>query len=240
MTQPATTGAATPQGVAGALARLAVAYFYLLSQGDWARASVVLSVFAETFNAHRDSLIAFIRASSADPDSAVRMVPQRSSTSFTSTGAGYDTHRALQVALLVGLSDPRLVPIVEAMPDVATPTVIRPWWEQVAAVIDAPSQQLGVDALQDPLSTLAANLRARVRAGIYGGTASTVTDTRVVPFDEPDPDAPPPGGTGPTTIIHAPSSGFRMPLWGWWALGVGVLTATGVVTYGVVEKGWFR
>jgi hypothetical protein len=233
MTEPVTASTAVPAGVVAALADLAAAYFERLANGDWARASVILSVFAETFNRHRDGVIAVARLNSARPD--LSLIPARADVTFS-----MNTRRAMQVALVLGPVGTRIAPIVEAMPTVIERSVVSAWWGTLTDHLDNTTQSF-IDAVAaDSVRTLATNLSSRVNARIYGGPAETVRDLRETPFDTPTAMAPAP--TAPTVgpTIYVGPSRWTMPTWGWWALGLGALAAGGVVFYGVTERGWFK
>jgi hypothetical protein len=42
-----------------------------------------------------------------------------------------------------------------------------------------------------------------------------------------------------TFTVPGGSARFVMPVWGWWAIGIGGVAAAGVLTYGILEQNWF-
>lgn len=228
-----TVSTASPVGVVGALFRLALAYFDRLSAGDWARASVVLRVFADTFNEYREGVVRFAVENSAGGASAASWIPASASSVFDS-----NTRRALQTALLLGARSDLPASYsgqVEAMPTTSAPAPMASWWSALAPSYTTVEMQLARDAAADSVATLAQNLESRVNAGIYGGSGSATRDERLTPFDEPDATPLPPLFITPTRRAR-----FVMPTWGWWAIGLGGVAAFGVLAYGVLEQGWFQ
>ena len=236
MAEPVTASATNPGAVVGMLSDLGAAWFERLSSGDWARASVVLGVFAETFNAHHDAVLAFVRNSSRV--ASLSLVPARADATFSA-----NTRRALQVVFILDAFSAEVVPLVERMPQVAEPSGITTWWRQYQAYVNQRTSSFITAVSADAVRTLAANLAARVNARITGTAAEVVRDMTTTPFDVPTVLAPRPGTPSSpipgTTILVTPSR-WTMPTWGWWAVGVGALAAGGVVLYGMTERGWFK
>lgn len=236
MSEPVTASTVQPGAVVAALADLGAAYCERLAGGDWARASVVLSVFADVFNAHRDALLTFARTSSTRPD--LSLIPTHIDPTFTA-----NTRRGLQVALILDGFGMDIVPIVERMPTVGESSAMSAWWRTYQAWVKPRTQEFITAVKTDAVRTLAQNLYARINARIRGGTAEVVRDTTVQPFDAPAAPAPtlaPTAAPVPGTTILVTPSRWTMPTWGWWALGLGVLAAGGVVFYGMTERGWFK
>lgn len=227
MSDLAAANATAPAAVASVLADLAAAYFERMAAGDWARASVVLSVFQTTFRQYRSALIQLMMAVSDRPDPA--LIPGDVDSTYSAS-----TRRGMQVAFMLDTTPRAAVPIVEAMPTATSG--ISAWWPRMAPFINARAQAFATAIAADSVRTLAQNLLSRVNARLQGGAAETVRDERETPFDVPTPDgsvlAPIPG----TQILVGPSR-WTMPTWGWWALGLGAVAAGGVVFWGVTRKG---
>jgi hypothetical protein len=233
MPPQATVSIATPSAVVDALFRLALAYFDRLAAGDWARASVVLRVFSDTYNEHRDGVARFHLELGVSAAAVQRLVPLRISSVFDA-----DTRRALQIVILGGSSfaNDAWQRRIEAMPVMAAPGPVSAWWTPVRAEFTADQMQWASDAARDSVSTLGPNLERRVEALAFGGAPYTQQQEEgAVPFDEVTPIP------GPSTLVTPTRrSAFVMPTWGWWAIGLGGLAAFGVLAYGVTEQGWFQ
>lgn len=231
MAEPAvtTSTATTASRVVVALAHLTVAYFDRQSLGDWARASVALRVFADTFNAHRAAVVQFVTTNSRDPGASA-LVPSSADAGFTA-----QTRRAMQVALLLYSGDSRMQGVVEAMPEAALPATMQAWFDgALRPVLDVAALALARSLAEEPVASAGTNLPSRVQARITGGVADVVAPGGSIPFDE----APREPADMPPIVITP--TRWSMPTWGWWALASGVLVGVGVVGYGMVEHGWFR
>lgn len=232
-----TVSTASPVGVVGALFRLALAYFDRLSAGDWARASVVLRVFADTFNEHREGVVRYFLERGVAQSTVLAQVPARVSGVYDA-----DTRRALQTALAVGATAERGTAYrqsVESMPTSAAPDIMAGWWRPLAPVFTASEMQVvrsgSYSIAADPIASLASNLESWTNAYLYGGPADVREGQFPVPFDQPDATPLPPLFITPTRRAR-----FVMPTWGWWAIGLGGVAAFGVLAYGVLEQGWFQ
>jgi len=230
---PITQSTANGESVTRALAFLAASYFDRLVAGDWARASVVLNAFSQAYNVHHEAFVAYAVRPGADAS----WLPARIDAFYT-----LSTRRALAAALVVGFGISSA--IGEAMPVTVEVGSVRPWFERVRPAITTPADAF-MDAIEhDSMGTLGTNIISRVNGILMRSTAEVIRDERTTPFDTPP--AGPVTNTdasrgpivqGPSILVHP--TRFVMPTWGWWAVGLGLVAASGVVIYGVVERGWF-
>src|SRR5512134_3693806 len=85
----------TMAALVSALRDLAAAYFERMANGDWARASVVLSVFANTYNAHYAVLRRWVAEQSVSRNPS--LLADQADDTYTTR-----TRRALQASLVMG------------------------------------------------------------------------------------------------------------------------------------------
>ena len=233
MPDPITQSTASGEAVTRALAFLAASYFDRLVANDWARASVVLNAFSQTWNTHRGAFAAYAVRPGADAS----WLPTRIDAFYT-----LSTRRALAGALVVGFGISSAVG--EAMPVTVEAGALRPWWAQVRPAVSSAADAF-MDAIEhDSMGTLGTNIISRVNGIITRSTAEVIRDERTTPFDTApvgpvanNNSSQGPIVQGPSILVHP--TRFVMSTWGWWAVGIGVVAASGVVIWGVVERNWF-
>jgi hypothetical protein len=235
------------------LGQLAVAYLDRMSVSDWARAGVVLSVFSETYNAELAAVRAWVNGHSPNPSAALSRFP-------TAVRPFYDTaaRQALQAMLALTVSASttmsasslqQWLAALDAMPQAAI--AVGPWWLGSAGtlaqrLLTTPTWALSRQIASTDMGALGSTLQQNVQGYLTTGHGTwSNTGPGVAPFDRPTTPAPasPPAPSNITTLpeerITAPVPHFQMPVWGWWAIGLGGVAAAGVLTWGVLEQGWF-
>lgn len=248
MGEPAMTTTTQQERVVNAIEDLAIAYFDRMAATDYPRAGVVLSVFADTFNRYRADLVARLQPLPA----VVRRLPATLQPFFDTVGgsspesaAHYRMREVLGVALgLAGVQPATYM----AIPQVAVG--LGGWWMGVLPQIEpllTAHVLLSQRVAGTPMGSLQ-QLSPFIESFIQTGTGNWARPAAPTPL--PEPTVPPPVQTpaplAPTTqggdvTFNVPGtvSRFVMPTWGWWAIGVGVVAAAGVITWGVVDQGWF-
>ena len=234
------------------LGQLAVAYLDRMSVSDWARAGQVLSVFSQTYNAELAAVREWVQGHSPNPSTALNRLP-------AAVQPFYDTaaRQAIQAMLAITVSystssSPttlqQWLAALDAMPQAAI--AVGPWWMGSAGtlaqqLLTTPTWALSRNVAATDMGTIGTTLYTNVQQylstghGVWNDPGAPTT-----PFDRPTP-APIPSApvtqitTLPTETITAPIPRFQMPVWGWWAIGLGGVAAAGVLTWGVLEQGWF-
>jgi hypothetical protein len=236
------------------LGQLAVAYLDRMAVSDWARAGVVLSVFSQTYNAELSAVRAWVQGHSPNPSAALNRLP-------AAVRPFYDTaaRQAIQAMLAITVSYStssssttlqQWLAALDAMPQAAI--AVGPWWMGTAGtlaqqLLTTPTWSLSRNVAATDMGSLGSTLQQNIQGYLTTGHGAwNDPGAGVAPFDRPTP-APTPAPSPPvnqittllTETITAPVPRFQMPVWGWWAIGLGGVAAAGVFTWGVLEQGWF-
>lgn len=229
-----------------ALGQLAIAYFDRMSVSDYPRAGVVLSVFSDTFNANRPELVAALQARAP---ATVSHLPAQLQPFFDTAGGSVPENQPnwrmreiLELSLVtLGMSASSM----RTMPQVAVS--LGPWWMggTRAQVEQRLPTEFELSRTVTGLSMQNINqLSSLVRDAI--ATGAITSSTPPAPAPSPSPTVPTPAprdstqGGDITFNVPGTRAGFAMPVWGWWAIGIGVVAAAGVVTWGIVDQGWLE
>jgi len=253
MPPPASTAPSVPatqSRVVSSLGSLAVAYLDAMTANDWARAGAILVAFTSVYNAQRGALIAVAANGAVNPAQAAVQFPP-------TIAAMYDVRSrqalaaVLTTAAAPGNTAQQLAPWVQtldAMPQVAVS--LGQWWSaastQAHQFLLSSWWNLSRLIASAPLPDVA-QLTSQQMQWVATGAGEFVTHAEPTPFDSPNAS---PAST-PTTATPRPQltalppqqvtgtvPRFTMPVWGWWAIGIGGIAGAGVLAYGILEQGW--
>jgi len=208
-----------------ALAATGWAYLAAVARNDALRSTEALKAFQTLFTANRQ----YVTSGFSDVAAADRALP------FLAIDGrlGPNTRNALSGAIYVahyayfgGPADYNAAPAVALLE--GDPAAFYRANTALAATMGGASFDAAVRDL--PVSGVYSALITQANAAITGSAPEIV-----------------PGGSVPDTTrprtditdaldISTPRSRFVMPTWGWWAIGIGLATATGIVGWGLWTK----
>lgn len=230
-----------------ALGQLAIAYFDRMAVSDYPRAGVVLSVFSDTFNSNRPEIVAALQARAP---ATVSHLPAQLQPFFDTAGGSppenQPTWRMREILELSLVSLGMTSTLMRSMPVVAV--ALGGWW--MGGVVAQVERQLPNDLALSRMvagmsmaniNQLSAIVQNAINTGeVAGATApSTPTPSPAPTVPTPAPSSSQPRGDMTTFNVPGTVSRFVMPTWGWWAIGIGAVAAAGVLTWGVIDQGWF-